>query len=180
MNSTKLKQMRLKSLPYVLMGLLATKLSQAWRLSSGDGFSVKFLHLSEGFSEVFQNPLPSFYIIDILFGIACGCLLFLIVYEKGRNAKKYRHNVEYGSARWGTSKDIAPFIDPDPWNNVILTKTERMTMNGRPKDPRNARNKNAMVVGGSGSGKTRFFIKPNIMQCTKTKGTSLVVTDPKG
>ena len=180
MNSAKPKQLLLKSLPYVLMGLLATKLSQAWRLSSGDDFSEKFLHLGEGFSEAFQNPLPSFYIVDIFFGIVCGCFLCLIVYEKGRNAKKYRHNVEYGSARWGTSKDIAPFIDPDPWNNVILTKTERMTINGRPKDPRNARNKNVMVVGGSGSGKTRFFIKPNIMQCTKTKGTSLVVTDPKG
>ncbi len=176
MNSTKLKQVLLKSLPYVLMGLLATKLSQAWRLSSGDDFSAKFLHLSEGFSEAFQNPLPSFYMADILFGIACGCLLFLIVYEKGRNAKKYRHNVEYGSARWGTSKDIAPFIDPDPWNNMILTKTERMTMSGRPKDPRNARNKNVLVVGGSGSGKTRFFIKPNIMQLH----SSYVVTDPKG
>ncbi len=180
MNSAKIKRILLKSLPYVLMGLLATKLSQAWRLSSGDDFSEKFLHLSEGFSEAFQNPLPSFYIVDIFFSTVCGFLLFLIVYGKGRNAKKYRHNVEYGSARWGTSKDIAPFIDPDPWNNVILTKTERMTMNGRPKDPRNARNKNVMVVGGSGSGKTRFFIKPNIMQCTKTKGTSLVVTDPKG
>lgn len=180
MNRAKLKQLFLKSLPYVLMGLPATKLSQAWRLSSGANFSEKFLHLGEGFSEAFQNPLPSFYIGDILFGIACGCFLCLIVYEKGRNAKKYRHNVEYGSARWGTSKDIAPFIDPDPWNNVILTKTERMTINGRPKDPRNAHNKNVMVVGGSGSGKTRFFIKPNIMQCTKTKGTSLVVTDPKG
>ncbi len=176
MNSTKLKQVLLKSLPYVLMGLLATKLSQAWRLSSGDDFSAKFLHLSEGFSEAFQNPLPSFYMADILFGIACGCLLFLIVYEKGRNAKKYRHNVEYGSARWGTSKDIAPFIDPNPWNNMILTKTERMTMSGRPKDPRNARNKNVLVVGGSGSGKTRFFIKPNIMQLH----SSYVVTDPKG
>ena len=113
-------------------------------------------------------------------GITIGCLMRLVVYEKGRNAKKYRHNVEYGSARWGKPGDIQPFIDPDPWNNVILTKTERLTMNSRPKNPQYARNKNVLVIGGSGSGKTRFFVKPNIMQCTKTKGTSLVVTDPKG
>ena len=134
----------------------------------------------DGLSAAFRSPFPSFYPADLLIGIVVGCLLRLAVYEKGRNAKKYRHNVEYGSARWGTHSDIAPFIDPDPWNNVILTKTESLTMNSRPKAPRNARNRNVLVVGGSGSGKTRFFIKPNIMQCTKTKGTSLVVTDPKG
>jgi len=134
----------------------------------------------DGLSAAFRSPFPSLYPADLLIGIVVGCLLRLAVYEKGRNAKKYRHNVEYGSARWGTHSDIAPFIDPDPWNNVILTKTESLTMNSRPKAPRNARNRNVLVVGGSGSGKTRFFIKPNIMQCTKTKGTSLVVTDPKG
>ena len=134
----------------------------------------------DGLSAAFRSPFPSFYPADLLIGIVVGCLLRLAVYEKGRNAKKYRHNVEYGSARWGTHSDIAPFIDLDPWNNVILTKTESLTMNSRPKAPRNARNRNVLVVGGSGSGKTRFFIKPNIMQCTKTKGTSLVVTDPKG
>ena len=142
--------------------------------------SQKLLHLLDGFSAAFQSPWPSFYLSDLLIGLVIGCVLRLLVYEKSRNAKKYRRNEEYGSARWGTHSDIAPFIDPDPWNNVILTKTESLTMSSRPKDPRNARNKNVLVVGGSGSGKTRFFIKPNIMQCTKTKGTSIVVTDPKG
>ena len=133
-----------------------------------------------GFSAAFQSPWPSFDPFDLLVGLGIACILRLLVLEKSRNAKKYRRNSEYGSARWGTHADIAPFIDPDPWNNIILTKTESLTMSNRPKDPRNARNKNVLVVGGSGSGKTRFFIKPNIMQCTKTKGTSIVVTDPKG
>ena len=180
MNTTRFKKLLILNMPYVVIGLYATKLGEAWRLAEGADASAKFLHLMDGLSAAFRSPWPSFDPADLLIGIVLGCLLRLAVYEKGRNAKKYRHNVEYGSARWGTHSDIAPFIDPDPWNNVILTKTESLTMNSRPKDPRNARNKNVLVVGGSGSGKTRFFIKPNIMQCTKTTGTSLVVTDPKG
>ena len=180
MNTTRLKKLLILNTPYVVIGLYATKLGEAWRLAEGTDAPNKFLHLMDGLSAAFRSPFPSLYPADLLIGIVVGCLLRLAVYEKGRNAKKYRHNVEYGSARWGTHSDIAPFIDPDPWNNVILTKTESLTMNSRLKDPRNARNRNVLVVGGSGSGKTRFFIKPNIMQCTKTKGTSLVVTDPKG
>lgn len=180
MNTTRLKKLLILNTPYVVIGLYATKLGEAWRLAEGTDASNKFLHLMDGLSAAFRSPFPSLYPADLLIGIVVGCLLRLAVYEKGRNAKKYRHNVEYGSARWGTHSDIAPFIDPDPWNNVILTKTESLTMNSRSKAPRNARNRNVLVVGGSGSGKTRFFIKPNIMQCTKTKGTSLVVTDPKG
>lgn len=180
MNTTRLKKLLILNTPYVVIELYATKLGEAWRLAEGTDASNKFLHLMDGLSAAFRSPFPSLYPADLLIGIVVGCLLRLAVYEKGRNAKKYRHNVEYGSARWGTHSDIAPFIDPDPWNNVILTKTESLTMNSRPKAPRNARNRNVLVVGGSGSGKTRFFIKPNIMQCTKTKGTSLVVTDPKG
>ena len=178
--SDKLKKQLILNLPYFLIGLYATKLGEAWRLAEGADASQKFLHLMDGFTAAFQSPLPSFHPSDLLIGLIIGCVLRLLVYEKSRNAKKYRRNEEYGSARWGTHSDIAPFIDPDPWNNVILTKTESLTMSSRPKDPRNARNKNVLVVGGSGSGKTRFFIKPNIMQCTKTKGTSIVVTDPKG
>ena len=180
MNSSKLKKKLILNLPYFLIGLYASKLGEAWRLAEGLNASQKLLHLLEGFSAAFQSLWPSFYPSDLLIGLVIGCVLRLLVYEKSRNAKKYRRNEEYGSARWGTHSDIAPFIDPDPWNNVILTKTESLTMSSRPKDPRNARNKNVLVVGGSGSGKTRFFIKPNIMQCTKTKGTSIVVTDPKG
>ena len=180
MNSSKLKKKLILNLPYFLIGLYASKLGEAWRLAEGLNASQKLLHLLDGFSAAFQSLWPSFYPSDLLIGVVIGCVLRLLVYEKSRNAKKYRRNEEYGSARWGTHSDIAPFIDPDPWNNVILTKTESLTMSSRPKDPRNARNKNVLVVGGSGSGKTRFFIKPNIMQCTKTKGTSIVVTDPKG
>lgn len=180
MNKARLKKLLILNLPYVLIGLYATKLGEAWRLADGADMSGKLLHLMDGFAAAFCSPWPSFVPTDLLLGTALGCLLRLVVYEKGRNAKKFRHNVEYGSARWGKPGDIQPFIDPDPWNNVILTQTERLTMNSRPKDPQYARNKNVLVIGGSGSGKTRFFVKPNIMQCTKTKGTSLVVTDPKG
>ena len=180
MNTDKLKKQLVLHLPYVLLGLYATKIGEAWRMAEGADASAKFLHLMDGFAAAFQSPLPSFHTTDLLLGILFGCLLRLLVYEKSRNAKKYRHNVEYGSARWGNHADIAPFIDPDPWNNLILTQTESLTLNNRPKNPKHARNKNVLVVGGSGSGKTRFFIKPNIMQCTKSKGTSIVVTDPKG
>ena len=180
MNTGKLKKQLILNLPYFLIGLYATKLGEAWRLTGAADASTRVLHLKEGFTAAFQSPWPSFHPTDLLVGVVIGCVLRLLAYEKSRNAKKYRHNIEYGSARWGSHADIVPFIDPDPWNNIILTKTESLTMNNRPKDPRNARNKNVLVVGGSGSGKTRFFVKPNIMQCTKTKGGSVVVTDPKG
>lgn len=180
MTGRQLQKLLILNLPYAFLGLLATKLGAAWRFAEGIDFSTKFLHLREGLFVSFCSLLPSFQAVDLLFGLAFGCALRLIVYEKSRNAKKYRRNAEYGSARWGKPSDIAPFVDPDPWNNMILTQTERLTMNSRTKDPKTARNKNVLVIGGSGSGKTRFFIKPNIMQCTKTKGYSLVVTDPKG
>ncbi len=180
MTGRQLQKLLILNLPYAFLGLLATKLGAAWRFAEGIDFSTKFLHLREGLFVSFCSPLPSFQAVDLLFGLVFGCALRLIVYEKSRNAKKYRRNAEYGSARWGKPSDIAPFVDPDPWNNMILTQTERLTMNSRTKGPKTARNKNVLVIGGSGSGKTRFFIKPNIMQCTKTKGYSLVVTDPKG
>lgn len=161
MNKAQLKKLLILNLPYVLIGLYATKLGEAWRLAEGTDMSGKLLHLMDGFAAAFRSPWPSFVPADLLLGITLGCLLRLVVYEKGRNAKKYRHNVEYGSARWGKPGDIQPFIDPDPWNNVILTKTERLTMNSRPKNPQYARNKNVLVIGGSGSGKTRFFVKPS-------------------
>ena len=146
MNSSKLKKKLILNLPYFLIGLYASKLGEAWRLAEGLNASQKLLHLLDGFSAAFQSPWPSFYPSDLLIGLVIGCVLRLLVYEKSRNAKKYRRNEEYGSARWGTHSDIAPFIDPDPWNNVILTKTESLTMSSRPKDPRNARNKNVLVV----------------------------------
>ena len=180
MNADAWKKRLLLHLPYGVIGLAAAKLSEAWRLSAGTDFSAKFLHLRDGVAMAFRNGLSGFVPLDLLIGFLCGCALCLLVHAKRRNAKKYRHGEEYGAARWGKPSDIAPFVDPDPWNNIILTQTERLTMNSRPKDPKTARNKNVLVIGGSGSGKTRFFIKPNIMQCTKTKGYSLVVTDPKG
>jgi type IV secretion system protein VirD4 len=149
---------------------------QAYRLAAGADLSGKLLHLVDGFLSAFQSPFPSFYSTDLLIGLACGVGLRLAVYIKGKNAKKYRHNVEYGSARWGSHEDIAPYIDPVFQNNVILTQSERLTMNSRPKDPKTARNKNVVVIGGSGSGKTRFWLKPNLMQMH----SSYVVTDPKG
>ena len=180
MNADAWKKRLLLHLPYGVIGLAAAKLSEAWRLSAGMDFSAKFLHLQDGVAMAFRNGMSGFVPLDLLIGFLCGCALCLLVYAKRRNAKKYRHGEEYGAARWGKPSDIAPFVDPDPWNNIILTQTERLTMSSRPANPKNARNKNVLVIGGSGSGKTRFFIKPNIMQCTKTKGYSLVVTDPKG
>lgn len=171
-----IKKLIIPNIPYVFIALLATKVGQGWRLSPGSDFSGKFLHVLEGFREAFQSIAPSFYITDLLVGIAIAVILRIIVYVKGKNAKKFRKNMEYGSARWGNHDDIAPFEDPVFENNVILTQTERLMMSNRPKDPRNARNKNVLVVGGSGSGKTRFFIKPNLMQLH----SSYVVTDPKG
>lgn len=180
MNTAAWEKRLLLHLPYGVIGLAAAKLSEAWRLSAGTDFSAKFLHLRDGVAMAFRNGLSGFVPLDLLIGFLCGCALCLLVHAKRRNAKKYRHGEEYGAARWGKPSDIAPFVDPDPWNNIILTQTERLTMSSRPANPKNARNKNVLVIGGSGSGKTRFFIKPNIMLCTKTKGYSLVVTDPKG
>ena len=180
MNADAWKKRLLLHLPYGVIGLAAAKLSEAWRLSAGTDFSAKFLHLRDGVAMAFRNGLSGFVPLDLLIGFLCGCALCLLVHAKRRNAKKYRHGEEYGAARWGKPSDIAPFMDADPWNNIILTQTERLTMSSRPANPKNARNKNVLVIGGSGSGKTRFFIKPNIMQCTKTKGCSLVITDPKG
>ena len=171
-----LKKIILPNLPYAFIALFATKVGQGWRLAPGADFSQKFLHILEGFREAFQSLAPSFHPADMLIGIALAGILRLVVYVKSKNAKKFRKNMEYGSARWGTHEDIAPFEDPIFKNNVILTETERLMMSNRPKDPRNARNKNVLVVGGSGSGKTRFFIKPNLMQLH----SSYVVTDPKG
>ena len=181
MKQINVKKLLLPNLPYVFIALFATKLGQAARLSPGADFSAKALHIMEGFAAAFQSALPSFHPIDLCVGVAAALLIRLAVYVKGKNAKKYRKNVEYGSARWGNSDDIRPYVDPVFENNIILTQTERLTMNSRPKDPKTARNKNVLVVGGSGSGKTRFFIKPNLMQCTSdARPVSFVVTDPKG
>ena len=171
-----IKKLLLPNIPYVFIALFATKLGQAWRLAPGTDFSGKVLHLMEGFAAAFQSALPSFHPIDLCVGVAAALLIRLVVYVKGKNAKKFRKNLEYGSARWGKPEDIAPYVDPKFENNVILTQTERLMMSNRPKDPKTARNKNVLVVGGSGSGKTRFFIKPNLMQLH----SSYVVTDPKG
>ena len=176
-----IKKTVLRMVPYECIALYGTKIGQAWRLAAGTAFAEKFLHWRDGFMQAFASPLPSFYPQDVLVGIAIAAAFYAAVYVKGKNAKKFRHNVEYGSARWGTAKDIEPYADPVFANNIILTQTERLTMNSRPKDPRTARNKNVLVVGGSGSGKTRFFVKPNLMQCVSEKyPCSFVVTDPKG
>lgn len=174
--SKNLKKLLILNIPYLVLGLLFTKLPEAWRYTNGADIGQKILSLGEGFSKVFAVPFPSFYPTDLLIGLAIGGLLRMVIYFKGKNAKKYRKGIEYGSARWGTAKDIEPYVDPTFQNNVILTQTERLTMNSRPKDPKTARNKNVLIVGGSGSGKTRFWLKPNLMQCH----SSFVVTDPKG
>lgn len=178
MSSKDIKKKVILNLPYVLIGLVATNLGEAWRLTSGRNVSekVQSLVLDGCFGQAFSNPLPSFAPLDLLIGILIGGGIRLAVYLKGKNAKKFRHGQEYGSARWGNRSDIEPFVDPVFANNVILSQTERLTMNGRPAQPKNARNKNVLVVGGSGSGKTRFFIKPNLLQMH----SSYVVTDPKG
>ena len=176
-----IKKIILPNLPYLLFALLGTKCGQAARLAPGLDFSQKALHILDGFRLAFESLLPSFHPADLLVGLLIAAALWLAVYVKGKNAKKFRKNMEYGSARWGTHEDIAPYIDPVFENNIILTQTESLTMNNRPKDPRTARNKNVLVIGGSGSGKTRFFIKPNLMQCqSKDYPVSFVVTDPKG
>ncbi|CBL36853.1 Type IV secretory pathway, VirD4 components [butyrate-producing bacterium SM4/1] len=172
----KARKLLILNLPYVILGLIATNFGEAWRLAEGADISEKLLALFGILPAAFQNPLPSFHPLDLLIGLMCGAALRLAVYLRGKNAKKYRHNVEYGSARWGTAADIAPFIAPKFEDNIILTKTERLMMSNRPKNPANARNKNVLIVGGSGSGKTRFWLKPNLLQCH----SSYVCTDPKG
>ena len=166
----------LQAIPYVFFALLGTKLGQAYRLTPGTNFSGRMIHLMAGLTLAFETLWPSFHPFDLLVGAAAAGLIRLSVYVKSKNAKKYRKNEEYGSARWGKPEDIAPFVDPLFENNVILTQTESLMMSNRPKDPKNARNKNVLVIGGSGSGKTRFFLKPNLMQLH----SSYVVTDPNG
>lgn len=178
MKKKNLKKMLILHIPYILIGAFATNLGEAWRIAAGTNFSEKIqgMILGGGFGAAFSNPMPSLHPLDLFIGIAVGAILRLAVYMKGKNAKKYRHNAEYGSARWGTLGDIEPFVDPKFENNILLSQSERITMNGRPAEPKYARNKNVLVVGGSGSGKTRFFIKPNLLQMH----SSYVVTDPKG
>ena len=177
----RLKKWILPNLPYVGIALFATKLGQAIRIAPGADFSGKVLHMMDGMHAAFSTAVPSFHPLDLCVGVLVAAAIRLTVYVKGKNAKKFRKNTEYGSARWGTHEDIAPYIDADARNNVILTQTEKLTMNNRPKDPKTARNKNVLVIGGSGSGKTRFWLKPNLMQCNSEKyPCSFVVTDPKG
>ena len=181
MTQKNLKKIIIPNLPYAILGLYATKLGQAWRLAPGISLADKLLRIMDGLVLAFQSAAPSFHPIDLLVGIACGVGLRLAVYMKGKNAKKYRQGMEYGTARWGNAQDIAPYVAPKFADNIILTQTESLTMNSRPKDPKTARNKNVLVIGGSGSGKTRFFLKPNLMQCqSKSYPVSFVVTDPKG
>ena len=176
MSKKKLSKLLALYLPYVVIGLLATNLGEAWRLAVGKELGDKIVSLMDTLPAAFSNPLPSLHPIDLFIGLCCGAGMRLAVYLKGKNAKKYRHGMEYGSARWGGPKDIEPFMAPKFEDNIILTKTERLMMSNRPPDPKNARNKNVLVVGGSGSGKTRFWLKPNLLQCH----SSYVVTDPKG
>ena len=176
MTTKKLTKLIALYLPYILLGLVATNLGEAWRLAEGKELGDKIMAMMGTFPVAFVNPLPSLHPLDLLIGFSCGAGLRLAVYLRGKNAKKYRHGMEYGSARWGNAKDIEPFMAPKFSDNIILTKTERLMMSNRPPDPKNARNKNVLVVGGSGSGKTRFWLKPNLLQCH----SSYVVTDPKG
>ena len=181
MKQVNVKKLILPNIPYVFIALLATKVSEAVRLAPGSDASAKLLNIMTGLNTAFHSLVPSFHPIDLCVGVAAAIAIRLAVYIKGKNAKKFRKNLEYGSARWGTAEDIKPYVDPAFENNIILTQTERLTMNSRPKDPKTARNKNVLIVGGSGSGKTRFWLKPNLLQCTsKTYPTSFVVTDPKG
>ena len=176
MTTKKLTKLIALYLPYILLGLVATNLGEAWRLAEGKELGDKIMAMMGTFPVAFANPLPSLHPLDLLIGFSCGAGLRLAVYLRSKNAKKYRHGMEYGSARWGNAKDIEPFMAPKFSDNIILTKTERLMMSNRPPDPKNARNKNVLVVGGSGSGKTRFWLKPNLLQCH----SSYVVTDPKG
>ena len=176
MTTKKLTKLLALYLPYILLGLVATNFGEAWRLAEGKELGERIMSMMGTIPMAFANPLPSLHPLDLLVGLCCGAGLRLAVYLRGKNAKKYRHGMEYGSARWGTTKDIEPFMAPKFADNIILTKTERLMMSNRPPDPKNARNKNVLVVGGSGSGKTRFWLKPNLLQCH----SSYVVTDPKG
>ena len=176
MTTKKLTKLLALYLPYILLGLVATNFGEAWRLAEGKELGEHIMSMMGTIPVAFANPLPSLYPLDLLVGLCCGAGLRLAVYLRGKNAKKYRHGMEYGSARWGTVKDIEPFMAPKFADNIILTKTERLMMSNRPPDPKNARNKNVLVVGGSGSGKTRFWLKPNLLQCH----SSYVITDPKG
>ena len=176
MTTKKLTKLLALYLPYILLGLVATNIGEAWRLAEGKELGDKIMAMMGTVPVAFANPLPSLHPLDLLVGLCCGAGLRLAVYLRGKNAKKYRHGMEYGSARWGTAKDIEPFMAPKFADNIILTKTERLMMSNRPPDPKNVRNKNVLVVGGSGSGKTRFWLKPNLLQCH----SSYVVTDPKG
>ena len=176
MTTKKLTKLLALYLPYILLGLVATNFGEAWRLAEGKELGDKIMSMMGAVPLAFASPLPSLHPLDLLVGLCCGAGLRLAVYLRGKNAKKYRHGMEYGSARWGTAKDIEPFMAPKFSDNIILTKTERLMMSNRPPDPKNARNKNVLVVGGSGSGKTRFWLKPNLLQCH----SSYVVTDPKG
>ena len=176
MTTKKLTKLLALYLPYLLLGLVATNFGEAWRLAGGKELGERIMSMMGTIPMAFANPLPSLHPLDLLVGLCCGAGLRLAVYLRGKNAKKYRHGMEYGSARWGTAKDIEPFMAPKFFDNIILTKTERLMMSNRPPDPKNARNKNVLVVGGSGSGKTRFWLKPNLLQCH----SSYVVTDPKG
>ena len=175
MTTKKLTKLLALYLPYILLGLVATNFGEAWRLAEGKELGERIMSMMGTIPMAFANPLPSLHPLDLLVGLCCGAGLRLVVYLRGKNAKKYRHGMEYGSARWGTPKDIEPFMAPKFEDNIILTKTERLMMSNRPADPKNARNKNVLVVGGSGSGKTRFWLKPNLLQCH----SSYVVTDPK-
>lgn len=176
MNTREIKRLLILNLPYMILGLVATNLGEAWRMAEGADTSAKTLSFLSTIPVAFGNPMPSFYPMDLLIGVLLGAALRLAVYLKGKNAKKYRHGIEYGSARWGNAKDIEPFMAPKFEDNVILTRTERLMMSNRPKNSANARNKNVLIIGGSGSGKTRFWLKPNLLQMH----SSYVVTDPKG
>lgn len=181
MNTDKLKRQVILHLPYIPLALLGSKFGMAWRLAEGLDISTKTLQFITGLGDAFQNLTPSFVPYDLIVGIVFAVIIRLVIYVKSKNAKKFRKDTEYGSARWSTHEDIRPYMDKDFRNNIILTKTEGLTMNSRPKDPKTAKNKNVLVIGGSGSGKTRYVLKPNLMQCnSKTYPCSFVVTDPKG
>lgn len=176
LDTRKLKKSFILALPYLMVGLICTNLGEAWRMAEGADASERLLSFFAAIGIAFGTSLPSLHPFDLAVGLVCGAALKAAVYLRGKNAKHYKHNIEYGSARWGTEKDIEPFIDPVFENNIILTRTERLMMSNRPKNPANARNKNVLIVGGSGSGKTRFWIKPNLLQLH----SSYVLTDPNG